>query len=115
MEKYAEHFRLSERDVEEYIRTKLPDYFGEGPLEISEIGDGNINYVFRAKDKTGKSIIIKQADKFVRSTGHTADTDRNRIEAQILQLEYKLSPNHIPVIYLYQLENRAIQKACMRA
>lgn len=101
MEKYAEHFRLSERDVEEYIRTKLPDYFGEGPLEISEIGDGNINYVFRAKDKTGKSIIIKQADKFVRSTGHTADTDRNRIEAQILQLEYKLSPNHIPVIYLY--------------
>ena len=101
MEKYAEHFRLSERDVEEYIRTKLPDYFGEGPLEISEIGDGNINYVFRAKDKTGKSIIIKQADKFVRSTGHSADTDRNRIEAQILQLEYKLSPNHIPVIYLY--------------
>ena len=101
MEKYAEHFRLSESDVEDYIRTKLPGYFGEGSLEVTEIGDGNINYVFRAKDRTGKSIIIKQADKLVRSTGHAADTDRNRIEAQILQLEYKLSPSHIPTIYLY--------------
>lgn len=101
MEKYAEHFRLSESDVEDYIRTKLPEYFGKGSLEVTEIGDGNINYVFRAKDRTGKSIIIKQADKLVRSTGHAADTDRNRIEAQILQLEYKLSPSHIPTIYLY--------------
>ena len=101
MEKYAAHFRMSEADVEDYIRTKLPDYFGEGALEVSEIGDGNINYVFRAKDSSGKSIIIKQADKFARSTGSAADTDRNRIEAQILQLESKLSPRHIPTVYLY--------------
>ena len=101
MEKYTEHFRLSEQDVEDYIRTKLPDYFGEGSLEVAEIGDGNINYVFRAKDQAGKSIIIKQADKYARSTGSAADMDRNRIEAQILQLEYKLSPSHIPTIYLY--------------
>ena len=101
MEKYTEHFRLSEQDVEDYIRTKLPEYFGEGSLEVAEIGDGNINYVFRAKDQAGKSIIIKQADKYARSTGSAADMDRNRIEAQILQLEYKLSPSHIPTIYLY--------------
>ncbi len=101
MDKYIEHFRMSERDIEDYIRTKLPDYFGEGPLEVSEIGDGNINYVFRAKDSSGKSIIIKQADKFARSTGSAADTDRNRIEAQILQLESRLSPAHIPTVHLY--------------
>ena len=101
MEQYTEHFRLEESQVENYIRAKLPDFFGSGSLSVSEIGDGNINYVFRVRDSGGKSLIIKQADKFIRSSGNAADTDRNRIEAQILQLEHRLSPSHIPTIYLY--------------
>ena len=38
-------------------------YFPEGDrLSGKEIGDGNINYVFRVTDEdTGKSIIVKQA------------------------------------------------------
>ena len=101
MEQYTQHFRLNEHQVAAYVRAKLPDFFGKGPLVISEIGDGNINYVFRVRDSGGKSLIIKQADKFIRSSGNAADTDRNRIEAQILQLEHRLSPSHIPTIYLY--------------
>lgn len=101
MEQYTEHFRLEENQVEAYIRTKLPDFFGSGPLAVSEIGDGNINYVFRVRAQDEKSLIVKQADKFIRSSGNAADTDRNRIEAQILQLEHRLSPSHIPTIYLY--------------
>ena len=101
MDHYTEHFRLSEQDAEAYLRARLPDFFGEGPLQVTEIGDGNINYVFRLRDPDGKSLIIKQADRFIRSSGNAADMDRNRIEARILQLEHRLSPAHIPAIYLY--------------
>jgi len=39
-------------------------------LSCQEIGDGNINYVFRLADKaTGKSVIVKYADELLRSSG----------------------------------------------
>ncbi len=77
-------------------------YFGQQPVVCSEIGDGNINYIFRVKTEDGaKSLIIKQADKFTRSSGNPADTDRNRIEAEILKIERAYAPSHVPEIYLY--------------
>lgn len=87
MNKYLEHFRMSAADAVEYTK-----YFGIFPddaeLRGEEIGDGNINYIFRViEDKTGKSVVLKQADKFLRSSGRPLDLDRSRIEAEILKLE----------------------------
>ncbi len=102
MSKFESHFKMNESDAVEYVREKLPDFFSDAPLECREIGDGNINYVFRVSEKGGKkSLIVKHADKFTRSSGNPASTDRNRIEAEILAIEKKLSPEHVPEIYLY--------------
>ena len=102
MGKFDQHFKMDEADAIEYIREKL-DFFPEGSqLICREIGDGNINYVFRVMDeKTGKSVIIKHADTMTRSTGGQVSTDRNRIEAEILKKEKELAPEFVPEVYLY--------------
>ena len=79
MEAYLEHFLLDTETAKEYVKEVL-DYFPENSeLECNEIGDGNINYVFRIYDKISKkSLVIKQADKFLRSSGRPLDVYRNK-------------------------------------
>ena len=102
MSKFDKHFRMKTSDVVEYVREKLPACFDpEERLQCCEIGDGNINYVFRVVGSSGKSVIVKHADEFVRSSGNAASTDRNRIEAQILKLQHSYSPSHVPEVFLY--------------
>lgn len=102
MEKFKKHFLMTKEDVKEYLK-KVVKYFDENEeLEVYEIGDGNINYVFRAiSKKTNKSIVVKQADKYLRSSGRELDVYRNKIEAEILKIEYELEPNFVPKIYFY--------------
>lgn len=101
MTNYSEHFKLDTTSAKEYIKF-LKIFGNEDELECDEIGDGNINYIFRIKNMTtGKSVVLKQADKFLRSSGRTLDLNRNRIEAEILQLQSQYSPNSIPKIYHY--------------
>ena len=72
-------------------------------LSGKEIGDGNINYVFRVTDEdTGKSIIVKQAGLKTRIEPDLGvSTDRGRIEARILKLQNEYAPGLVPRIYLY--------------
>jgi len=78
-------------------------------LSCQEIGDGNINYVFRLADKaTGKSVIVKYADELLRSSGRKLCTDRSRIEAETLILHNQLSPGHVPEVYHYDHAARLI-------
>lgn len=102
MAKYDHNFSMTTEDTIEYVREKLPDFFGDETLTCREIGDGNINYVYRVATEDGKkSLIVKHAETVIRSSGNAASTDRNRIEAEILGIERKLSPSHVPEIYLY--------------
>lgn len=103
MSRFSEHFKMNEQDAIDYILEKLPDFFtSQAQLSCKEIGDGNINYLFRIMDvKTGKSIIIKHADTHVRSSGQLLSTDRSRIECDILMLEAKYAPEQVPQVYMY--------------
>ena len=102
MSRFQKNFSMNAQDTIEYIREKLPDFFGDAELTCKEIGDGNINYVFRVSTVDGnKSLIVKHAEPTVRSSGRTASTDRNRIEAEILMIERSLAPANVPEIYLY--------------
>lgn len=102
MSKFDHNFSMTTDDAIAYVREKLPEFFGDAKLTCKEIGDGNINYVYRVAAEDGsKSIIVKHAETVVRSSGQAASTDRNRIEAEILQIERDLSPANVPEIYLY--------------
>ncbi|MBC8590142.1 S-methyl-5-thioribose kinase [Wansuia hejianensis] len=102
MPKFNSHFKLTEKDIIPYVLETLDIFNKDANLKAEEIGDGNINYVFRVWDEdTGKSIVIKQADTLLRSSGRPLDVDRNRIEAEVLTSQWKLSSGLTPEIYNY--------------
>ncbi|HLS52606.1 MAG TPA: S-methyl-5-thioribose kinase, partial [Tissierellaceae bacterium] len=102
MADFNKHFRMKVEDVVLYAREKLDIFSEDADLKAKEIGDGNINYVFKVWDeKTGQSVVIKQADTLLRSSGRPLDTDRNRIEAEALMLQSKLAPSFVPKVYKY--------------
>lgn len=94
---------MKAEDVIEYVKEKLDIFNAEDELECREIGDGNLNYVFRIWDKkSSKSVIVKQAGDTARiSDEFKLSTDRNRIEAEILKLEGRLAKGLVPEVYKY--------------
>ncbi len=97
------YFTMKEADAVLYARTMLDYFDAAADLSCKEIGDGNLNYVFRVVDsKTGGSIIIKQAGPVARiSDEFKLSTDRNRIEYEILKLQNDLAPGLVPIVYKY--------------
>lgn len=103
MSAFDTYFLMKESDVIIYVQEKLGYFEAGSPLECSEIGDGNLNYVFRVRDvHNNRSVIVKQAGEHLRiSKEMTLTTDRGRIEAGILQLQESLCPGLVPKVYLY--------------
>lgn len=102
MPSFDRHFKMGTKDVVLYAKEKLNIFDKNSNLKSEEIGDGNINYVFKVWDEdTGKSVVIKQADTRLRSSGRLLDTDRNRIESETLMTYSKLAPGLVPKVYDY--------------
>ena len=99
--KYQEHFLLDCDEAISYVKEKNL-FLENDDLTVKEIGDGNINYIFKVENKIdGKSIVLKQADKLLRSSGRPLDLARSKIEANILRIENNLAPHFVPEIYFY--------------
>ncbi len=99
MEFLNKFFLLDTKTVKEYLIYKK--YFEKNDEIVSkEIGDGNINYVFLVKNNE-KSIVVKQADEFLRANGRPLDSYRSKIEYNILKEEERLAPGFVPKIYEY--------------
>src|SRR5699024_1618008 len=102
LSKFDKHFKMETDDVLDYIKGKLDFFDKDASLKAKEIGDGNINYVFKIWDEnTKKSIVIKHADILLRTSGRPLDVDRNRIEAEVLSLQGELAPGLVPKVYKY--------------
>ncbi len=104
MANYDTYFLMKEEDVAGYVQTKYAGHFApDAVLTVKEIGDGNLNYVFRVvEEATGKSMIVKQAGEALRISAEMhVSTDRNRIESEILQLQDRLAPGSVPKIFGY--------------
>lgn len=99
---WSAHFLMTAEDVKAYVEEKLR-YFDTGArLACSEIGDGNINYVFKVIDEcSGRSIVVKQADARLRSSGRPLDLHRSKIEAAALAIQCSLVPSMVPRVYDY--------------
>lgn len=103
MSRFDQYFLMEEADILEYVREKYDFFPADAQLTCKEIGDGNLNYVFRVQDPaTGKSVILKHSGIETRAhSGRKVDIDRNRIEAEILQRQNELAPGFVPKIYGY--------------
>lgn len=103
MSRFDSYFLMKANDVPEYVKEKLSFFPKDAKLECKEIGDGNLNYVFRVEDiDTKKTLIVKQAGEVTRiSADMKLSTDRGRIEAKILGIQNKYAPGLVPEVYLY--------------
>lgn len=96
---YDKHFLLDDKSAIDYIRHKS-DFFGaDEKLVCKEIGDGNINYVFKIIGKN-KSVVLKQADVLLRSSKRPLDINRIYIESEVLKIQSSYSKG-VPEIYFY--------------
>ncbi|MCG8499572.1 MAG: S-methyl-5-thioribose kinase, partial [Firmicutes bacterium] len=98
------YYELTTETVIQYIDDKLKFFAPGADIVCQEIGDGNLNLVFRLKDqKSSKSIIVKQALPYVRAAGEDwpLDIGRGEIESKILKIEYDLTDGLVPEVYFY--------------
>jgi 5-methylthioribose kinase len=100
--KCTEYKRLNEENVTDYVRN-AGFFSADEPLEARELSDGNINYVFRVSSKlTGKSVIVKQAARTLRSnTSKTLTENRICFEVRSLRLMDELVPGSVPQVFHY--------------
>ncbi|CNK42943.1 methylthioribose kinase [Yersinia enterocolitica] len=93
----SRYYTFTAADAVEYARQ-----FGQvaDPLTLvtaDEIGDGNLNLVFKIRDAAGVSrVIVKQALPYVRCVGESwpLTLDRARIEAETLLTHSQFCPQH---------------------
>lgn len=102
---------LTPETIVDYVfsRPELQNVFHTGEsLEAVEVGDGNLNLVFKvwAKADPKRTIVLKQALPYLRLVGDSwpLPPDRARIEAQALEVEARLCPEHTPHVYFYDAE-----------
>ena len=93
-------------EVIAYIEQVMPRLGQAADLSCTEIGDGNLNFIYRVKNKrTGESVIVKQAGDFARSTqDYKLTIDRNRIEAEVLGYYGTIAGGLVPAVYRYDDE-----------
>ncbi len=109
-------------------RDSLPGYLAEIPevtavlgdctdLEILEIGDGNLNFVYRVNNATDstKSVIVKQAVPYLRMVGEEWPLSRDRMtyEIRALSLYNEVVPDLVPTIYHADEEMSTLVMQCL--
>lgn len=113
----ADYTFLTVEEVPEYIRNhpRLSQHLDAGNLaSVREIGDGNLNLVFIAKDNAGRGLVLKQALPYVRMTGEgwPMTPERSRFEIQSLEAHGELVPELVvrildkePGRYIFAMED----------
>lgn len=104
MGRFDQHFLMDIDTIQDYAKEKLHLFAPDEPLLCEDLGDGNINYVYRLKSKkTGKSFVLKHADVRTRSKASEVSLDRIRIEAEALILQGTLAPGFVPEVYHFDI------------
>ncbi|MDO7883646.1 S-methyl-5-thioribose kinase [Salinibacterium soli] len=103
---------LTVATVPEYIaaRPHLAAQVDPSTLSVIEVGDGNLNLVFIARDASGRSITLKQSLPYVRLVGESWPLSQDRILAEGRGYDAAVahSPDTIPAYFGLDVESRTI-------
>ncbi|MCT7656562.1 hypothetical protein MBH78_21900 [Oceanimonas sp. NS1] len=88
------YHEFSLNDAIDFARRHYGGFDGTTALAVEEIGDGNLNRVFRVTATDGRGVIVKQALPYIRCIGEGWPLTRHRAarEAQVLLRHGRLSP-----------------------
>lgn len=84
------------------LAIKMRIFSENAVLSCTEIGDGNLNLVFRITDSnSNQGIIIKQALPYAKVVGESwpLTLKRAKIEADALKLFGKIAPEYVPIVH----------------
>lgn len=98
----ADFYIFSEAEAVGYARGIKGLFPDTSKLAALEIGNGNLNRVFRISDsESGRSLILKQALPYVKVVGESVplSLDRVRIESEALRLQREICPDITPNVY----------------
>jgi 5-methylthioribose kinase len=96
---------LTADTVVDYLKSlpAMQSFFSNfSSLKVQEIGDGNVNFVYRIKDPvSSKSVILKQAVPYLRVAGESFPLTRERMNVEIMALKSSkaICPDMVPTIY----------------
>lgn len=84
-------------------------YLASGAVRAEEIGDGNLNMVFRVSSDVD-SVVVKQALPYLRLAGDSwpLTLDRARVEAEALELEQRFAPGYTPSLLHFDSAQAAL-------
>ncbi|WP_107851752.1 S-methyl-5-thioribose kinase [Oceanimonas marisflavi] len=87
------YYEFSLNDACEFARRHYTGFDASAALTAEEVGDGNLNRVFRITDTHGHGVIVKQALPYIRCIGKDWPLTRHRAarEARVLQRHGRLS------------------------
>ena len=109
--------------------TTLPDYLRrrhaeirvfepEAELGIEEIGDGNLNTVYRVSDaaRPERSLVLKQAPPYIKILGpdYPLSTERLTFESRALDVYNQLASGTVPVQYDFDVDAAVIAMEDLR-
>ncbi|KAL4241113.1 hypothetical protein ACF0H5_001891 [Mactra antiquata] len=93
------------------MNTHKPKRFREDEkLEVTEIGDGNLNVVLRVSGDNNKSIIVKHSLPYIKCLGEGYPLGEQRIDIEYKALSkfHTLSPGSVPEPYAFDKPNNAV-------
>ena len=101
-----DYYQLDTTTAADYIRD-LPEmqalFSGFDDLEITEVGDGNLNFVFiiTNRQNSEETVVLKQAVPFLRVVGESWPLSRERMTHEVMALEFQESicPGLVPKVY----------------
>jgi len=100
-----EYKELNTKSIISYLKNidEVMSYFDSDKLQVKEIGDGNLNFVYLISSKIdpSKALIVKQAVPYLRCVGEEFALSRERMTYEIRALSEfkKITPAFIPELY----------------
>ncbi|MCG9126584.1 S-methyl-5-thioribose kinase [Candidatus Poribacteria bacterium] len=103
---------LRRENISQYLREHLSDidlFDKDTQIDAIEIGDGNLNYVYRVFDTSNpvRSIVLKQAPPYIKILGpdYPLPPERLTFEYQALKTFTEFTSDTIPILYYFDNES----------
>ena len=117
----SKKMELNRDNIRHYLRQRYAEigfFDPDTALSFEEIGDGNLNFVYRVFDATRpeRSLVLKQAPPYIKILGpnYPLPPERLTYESRALAIYNRLASGTVPAQHYFDSENAVIAMADLR-